>query len=128
MLGCGRPPVPTDPPCPSELLDPVVEMVSGAVGVEVQGMVSVTVEPVGPQCLQNVTVVVQVTVDGVAGVSVGDAGTVVGIGRVRVTVVGVGAQCVQTVTVVVQPSGTDAVVVAKPDVVVAVASGQTVIV
>lgn len=109
----------------------MVEAVSGAVAVGVYGTVSVTVEPVGPQCLQKVTVVVQVTVEGAAEVSVGDAGTVVGIGRVRVTVVGVGAQCVQTVTVVVQPSGIDAVVVAKPDVepvAVAVASGQTVVV
>lgn len=90
-----------------------------------------TVEPVGPQCSQKVTVVVQVTVDGAAEVSVGDTGAVVGIGRVRVTVVGVGAQCVQTVTVVVQPSGMDAVVVVKTDVwsvTVAVASGQTVLV
>ena len=93
------------------------------------------VEPVGPQCLQNVTVVVQVSVQvSVVGTTVGAEvalATVVGLGKVRVTVVGVGAQCVQTVTVVVQPSGTVAVVVTAPDgglvtlaVAVAVASGQ----
>lgn len=102
----------------------------------------VTVEPVGPQCLQKVTVVVQVSVHvsvvgraevsmAATGVSTGVVIARVEIGLVRVTVVGVAAQCVQTVTVVVQPSGIEADVVATPvagPVTLAVASGHQVVV
>lgn len=55
-----------------------------------------SVEPVGPQCLQKVTVVVQVSVQ--VSLPAGDEGTgvtsavVVAMGLVRVTVVGVAAQ------------------------------------
>lgn len=80
------------PPWTTEVLEPVMRVAPGAVDVEVQGIVRVTVEPVGPQCLQNVTVVVQDAVEAATEDSVGDAEAVVGIGRVRVTMVGVGAQ------------------------------------
>lgn len=94
-----------------------------------------SVEPVGPQCLQKDTVVVQVSVQvsvpaGAVGLGVACAAGVE-MGLVRVTVVGVAAQCVQTVTVVVQPSGMEGVVVATPEagpVTLAVASGHTVVV
>lgn len=96
---------------------------------------TVSVEPVGPQCLQKVTVVVQVSVQVSVPTAVDGAGVAcaagVEIGLVRVTVVGVAAQCVQTVTVVVQPSGMDGVVVVRPEggpVTLAVASGHTVVV
>lgn len=52
---------------------------------------SVSVEPVGPQCLQKVFVVAQVTVTVTVEVSARETGVVVVAGSVRVTVVGVGA-------------------------------------
>lgn len=111
----------------------------GAAPEAVYGIVRVIVCPVGPQCLQNVTVVVQVSVQisvvGKLAVSTAAAvvstATAVEMGLVRVTVVGVAAQCVQTVTVVVQPSGIEADVVASPvagPVTLAVASGHQVVV
>lgn len=91
-------------------------------------------EPVTPQCLQKVTVVVHVLVTmSISDVSKEGAVVSVGFGRVRVTVVGVGAQLSQTLTVVVQPSGIEGVVEAGPEggfvtPAVAVASGQKVVV
>lgn len=93
----------------------------------------VTDEPVTPQCLQKVTVVVHVSVVTRTGaVSTGaDSVALVEFGSVNVTVVGVGAQLLQTLMVVVQPSGIEGVVEAGPEgglVTPAVASGQTVVV
>lgn len=92
-----------------------------------------TDEPVTPQCLQKVTVVVHVSVVTRTGeVSTGaDSVVLIGFGSVNVTVVGVGAQLLQTLMVVVQPSGIEGVVEAGPEgalVTPVVASGQTVVV
>jgi len=84
-------------------------------------MVRVTLDPVGLHSLQKLTVVVvQISVIGATVVWV-DAAVRVASGKVRVTVVGVAAQAVQTAVVVYHPSGTAAVVVAKPAPPVAVA-------
>lgn len=95
-------------------------------------MVSVTDEPVTPQCLQKLTVVVHVSVVTRTGdVSTTTSVVWTGFGTVKVTVVGVGAQLSQTLTVVVQPSGMEGVVDASPEgglVTPAVASGQMVVV
>lgn len=94
-------------------------------------MVKVIDEPVTPQCLQNVTVVVHISVTTAGDVSSAGSVVLAGAGRVKVTVVGVGAQLLQTLTVVVQPSGIVDVVETAPEaglVTLAVASGQIVVV
>lgn len=73
-LAGGRAVVSVPPPWTTKVLEPVMEVVPGAMGFEVEA-------------ITRVTVVVRVAVE-----VVGDAEAVVGIGRVRVTVVGVGAQ------------------------------------
>lgn len=107
-------PEPEPEPFPEEP-EPAPGIMTVAVGA---GMVRVTVLPVGPQCLQKVSVVVYPS--GTEGAVGCDTASVVVVavttGLVRVTVVGVAAQWVQTVTVVVQPSGMSAVGVAGPEV------------
>lgn len=84
---------------PGSVPAPPVGMVSVPDAVGFTGRVRVTLEPVGPQDLQKVTVVntVSVEVDATA-LSVSEVATgvssavVVGLGRVSVTVVGVAAQ------------------------------------
>lgn len=100
--------------------EPGVEPEPGTVAVAVAvgaGMVRVTVLPVGPQCLQKVSVVVKPSgTEETVGCDTTSVVVAVATGLVRVTVVGVAAQWVQTVTVVVQPSGIEAVEVAGPEV------------
>lgn len=116
----GVEPTPEPSPFPEEPEpEPEPETAPGTMAVAVgAGMVTVTVLPVGPQCLQKVSVVVYPSgTEGAVGCDTASVVVVaVATGLVRVTVVGVAAQWVQTVTVVVQPSGMSAVEVAGPEV------------